>query len=318
MAVTGSLEQIRTKVRKITGMLSVNQLTNAELDDYINDFYQYDFPAHLKNWNLKDRLSPILGADTALIPDQAVYPYDINSFTNMEPPIYVGGFEVQLFQDVEAFFNVFPQIMLRSQFSTGTGIAGPYAGTVSNTPILQNGIFISTLDNAGNSLHCTANAAGVFTGDVLAGGTINYTTGAVAGLTWTGVIAIGEPIWAQSITFQAGRPFAVLYFNDELTFFPVPDIAYEVEANVYISPDELANVADEPTVREWWGLIAYGASLKIFGDNLDLDSYAKVDILFDKQKRLVERRTLTQLKNQRTATIYTQSGTNRVPFSSTL
>ena len=40
MAVTGNLEQIRTKVRKITGMLSVNQLSLSDLDDYINDFYR--------------------------------------------------------------------------------------------------------------------------------------------------------------------------------------------------------------------------------------------------------------------------------------
>ena len=39
MAVTGTLEQIRAKVRKVTGMLSPNQLSNDDLDDYINDFY---------------------------------------------------------------------------------------------------------------------------------------------------------------------------------------------------------------------------------------------------------------------------------------
>ena len=317
MAVTGTLEQIRDKVRKITGMISTNQLSNNDLDNYINDFYQYDFPAHLKNWNLTTSLPPIWGPDTALIPDQAIYLEDWNSFTNIMPPCYVGGYEIQFFQDQEAFFNIFPTQALRSQLSTGTGIAGPYAGTITNTPILQQGIFISAVDNAGNSLHCTANNAGVLTGNVLAGGTINYQTGVVAGLTWTGVIAAGEPIWAQSTTYVSGRPQAVLFYDGALLFYPVPDIAYEFSCKVYQTPAVLT-AGDQPVVREWWTLIAYGASLKIFADNMDMDSYQKIDVLFDKQKRLVERRTLTQLKNQRVATIYTQISGGQTPFSSTL
>ena len=319
MTVTGSLEQIRTKIRKITGMLSTNQLTLTDLDDYINDFYQYDFPAHLKNWNLKISTSPIAGTDNALIPNRAVYTFDQNSFTNIEPPFYVGGQEIQYFQDVEQFFTIFPTRTRREELASGTGIAGPYAGTINNTPILEQGIFISTVNNAGDSLHCTANNAGTLTGDVLAGGTINYETGVVAGLTWdTGVIAAGETIWAQSVSYASGRPEAVLFFDNTFTFYPVPDIAYEISCIAFVSPEQLSAIGDEPEVRDWWNLIAYGAALKIFADNLDMESYQKVDFLFEKQKRLVERRTLTQLKNQRTATIYTEGVVGQTPFRSTL
>ena len=317
MAVTGSLEQIRAKVRKLTGMLSPNQLSESDLDDYINDFYQYDFPAHLKTWNLTTALSPIWGTDDALIPGQAIYLYDWNTYTNMGPPCYVGGYEIQYFQDQEAFFNIFPTRTRVEQLSTGTGVAGPYTGTIANTPILQQGVFISVVDNTGTSLHCEANAAGVLSGDVLAGGTINYDTGAVAGLTWTGVIAVGEPIWAQSMTYVSGRPEAVLFYDGVLLFYPVPDIAYEFGCKVNRVPDVL-EAGDQVLVRDWWNLIAYGASLKIFADNMDLESYGKIDILFNKQLRLVERRTLCQLKNQRVATIYTQAPNLQTPFSSTL
>jgi hypothetical protein len=318
MAVTGTLEQIRSKVRRITGRLSANQLTDAELDDYINDFYQYDFPAHLKTWNLSTQLTPIFGADDALIPDRAFYVFDWNAFTNVSPPFYVGGYEIQYFQDREAFFNFFPTQARVQQLSTGTGVAGPYAGTITGTPILEQGIFISAVNNAGASLHCTANNAGVLQGDVIAGGTINYQTGAIAGLTWNaGNIAIGEPIWAQSVTYASGRPQAVLFIDGTLFFYPVPDIAYEVSAMVYQVPDELT-AGDQPIVRDWWNLIAYGASMKIFAENLDMESYNKILPIFDQHKRLVERRTLVQLKNQRTATIYTQQPSGRVPFSSTI
>jgi len=318
MAVTGTLEQIRTKVRRITGMLSPNQLSNDDLDDYINDFYQYDFPAHIKTWNLTTNLPPIFGPDDALIPDRAIYVYDWNLYTNMGPPCYVGGHEIQLFQDQEAFFNIFPTRTRRTQLSTGTGVAGPYGGTITNTPILEQGVFISAVNNAGASLHCDANNAGVLAGDVLAGGTINYQTGVVAGLTWNaGNIAIGEPIWAQSMTYASGRPEAVLFYDGVLLFYPVPDIAYEFSCKVNRVPDELT-AGDQPMIREWWNLIAYGASLKIFGDNMDLESYQKIEVLFEKQKRLVERRTLCQLKNQRVATIYTEGVIGQTSFSSTL
>jgi hypothetical protein len=317
MAVTGTLEQIRDKVRRITGRLSPNQLTDLELDDYINDFYIYDLPAHLKTWNLNNQLSPIFGPDDALIPDRAWYVVDWNDFPNIQPPFYVGGYEIQYFQDREAFFNFFPVQSRRQLLSTGTGIAGPYAGTITETPILEQGIFISAVDNAGNSLHCDANNAGVLAGDVIAGGTVNYQTGAVAGLTWTGVIAIGEPIWAQSMTYVSARPQAVLYIDGALFFYPVPDIAYEFSCAVYEVPDAL-EAGDQPLVRDWWNLIAYGASQKIFAENLDMESYAKIEPLFDKHKRLVERRTLVQLKNQRTSTIYTQQMNGPRPFNSTI
>lgn len=318
MAVTGTLEQIRTKVRRITGRPSQNQLTDDELDDYINDFYIYDMPAHLKLWNLNNQLSPIFGPDDALIPDRAFYAVDWNDFTNLQPPFYVGGYQIQYFQNREAFFNFFPTRMMRAQLSTGTGVAGPYAGTITNTPILEQGVFISAVNNAGASLHCTANNEGVLQGDVLAGGTIDYQTGAIAGLTWNaGTIAVGEPIWVQSMTYVSARPQAVLYVDGALFFYPVPDIAYEFSCAVYEAPDAL-EAGDQPLVRDWWNLIAYGAAQKIFAENLDMDSYNKIGPLFDKHKRLVERRTLVQLKNQRTATIYTQEPSGRVPFSSTI
>lgn len=319
MAVTGNLEQIRAKVRRITGMLSQNQLTDDALDDYINDFYQYDLPAVLKNWNLKNSMSPILGADDALIPDQAIYVVDWNKYTNIEPPFYVGGYEIEYFQDIESFFNFFPTRMQVEQLDTGIGAAGPYGGTITNTPILQQGIFISAVNNVGASLHCSANNAGVLQGDVIAGGTINYQTGVVANLTWNaGNITAGDPIWAQSMTYSSGRPEAVLNFYGTLTFYPVPNIAYEIYCTVYESPDALG-AGDQPRVRDWWNLIAYGAAQKIFAENLDMDSYAKIDPLFDKYKRQVERRTLVQLKNQRTATIYNQQPNGRLcPFRSTI
>lgn len=311
MAVTGTLEQIREKVRRITGRLSVNQLTNEDLDDYINDFYIYDLPQHLRLWNLKENYT------LDLIPTQNIYNYPFNTNITIEPPCYVDGYEIQLFQSQEEFYNVFPNQRRLENFATATGIAGPYAGTLTGTPITRNSVRITVVDAAGTSLVAQDNGAGTFTGNVVAGSTINYVTGAVAALTWTSAIANGTIMEVHYLNWQQGRPFAVLFFNDELTFYPVPDGGYEFSCQTFINPIELT-AGNQPEIRDWWNLIAYGTAQKIFAENLDMESYAKIEPLFDKHKRLVERRTLVQLKNQRASTIYTQQPSGRVPFSSTI
>ena len=40
------LQTIRTKVRRLTRSLSPAQLTDAQIDEYINTFVLYDFPEH--------------------------------------------------------------------------------------------------------------------------------------------------------------------------------------------------------------------------------------------------------------------------------
>jgi len=317
MAVTGSLEQIKTKVRKITGRLSVNKLSEDDLENYINDFYQYDFPMEVKHWETTNYLSPILGNDGNLVPDEPYYAVDVNSYSAIAPPFYVGGYEIDYFQNVAEFMNYFPSRKTVVTLDTGSGIAGPYSGTITTTPILTQSIFISAVDNAGNSLTCTANDAGVLSGDVVAGGTIDYETGAVDGLTWTAVIPTGNVISAQYLIYVSGRPTAVLHANQALTFYPVPNIAYETYCKVTQTPDALG-AGDQPQVRNWWNMIAYGASLKIFSDNGDFDNYEKYNVLFNKYKRLAQRRTLEQLKTQRVATIYDNQSVPRESFPSNI
>ena len=104
-----------------------------------------------------------------------------------------------------------------------------------------------------------------------------------------------------------GRPFAVLYSENQFRFWPYPDRAYTFSIMSYKNPDQLLAAGQSPELDLWADVIAYGASLKIFADNLDMESYGKVNILFDEHKRLIERRTLKQLSNQRVSTIYSDS-----------
>ncbi len=305
-----TLADIRSKVRRITKSPSPNQLTDAQIDSYVNTFYLYDFPEHLRLINLKETYRFVTQSDI----DQ--YNFTPNTIISIEPPIYIGGMEIQFFQSRQQFFSVYPEIATNEILTTGSGIAGPYSGNITAAPVKRNRVLISTIDNTGNSLSAQDNGAGTFTGNVLAGSTINYTTGAIAALTWSAIIANGTDIRVQSVSYEAARPQGALFYNDVIQLSPVPNQAYQFEMNCYVTPTSLVNAIDEPELREWWQLLSYGTSLKIFEDRLDMESFAKVQILFDQAKNLVERRTLKQISLNRTATIYTDEFNYVSPYRS--
>lgn len=294
-----TLVQIREKVRAITGRPAQTQLTDVALDAIINNWYLYNLPEHLRIFNLKTNYT------FNLAPNVANYPFDKNTYISIEAPAYIAGYETQIFQDQRTFNQFFAQIMMKQSLTVGTGIAGPYVGTITNTPIQPNSVFISVVSAGGVSLVVQDNGTGGLTGDCT-GGTINYQTGAVAALTFTAVVAAGTTVYAQTANYTTGRPQAVLFFHDTFTFYPYPDTAYPFKVQAYIVPTALIATAS-PLLNEWWELLAYGAALKILGDSLDTEGYAKVKILYDKQESLTERRTLKQISTQRTRTIYSDS-----------
>ena len=51
---TSTLAAIRAKVRKLTGRNSTTQITDAEIDEYVNTYYVFDMPDYLKFLKLKD------------------------------------------------------------------------------------------------------------------------------------------------------------------------------------------------------------------------------------------------------------------------
>jgi len=303
-----TLQAIRDKIRKITARPSPNQITDSEIDEYINTFLVYDLPEHLRLFILRTTYT------IDLVPGQPFYDFTgKNEYLTVEPPAYVAGYDTQYFQDLQTFRNLFPQPRYVVQLTTGTGVAGPYAGTFTYIPVKPTTVFITAIDNAGVSLVCKDDGLGNLVGNILPGATINYRTGAVTGIIWSGVIANGTIIYIEAATYQSARPLAVLFFENKFEFWPVPDKGYLFEIVAYKNPLSLINSVDEPVLREWWEFIAWGASLKIFSDNLDMDSYAKADVLFDRHKVLIERRTLKQLSTQRARTIY--SDYDSYPYS---
>jgi len=295
-------DYIKAKIRKITVRPSEFQLSDDELINYINSFLIYDLPLHTKLFYNRQKYS------FQLTPNVGVYSIEAikNDYINFEPPAYVDGFQIQYNQNEQSFLQMYPRYKYTSQISTGNGTVGPYSGSYQYTPIEPETAVISTIDINGNSLTAIDDGNGTFTGDVVVGSTIDYETGAVANLNFTTAATTGEPIYLSANNYIVGRPFAMLYFNNEFRFWPFPDKAYtfEIVAFPNLAATSSTGGGDFPELKQWADFIAYGTSLKIFTDNMDMNSYGNIKILFDEAKRLAERRTMKQLSNQRVQTIY--------------
>lgn len=348
-----TLADIRTKVRRVTGRPSQNQISDSEIDKYINTFYVYDMPEHIKMESLRYNYE---FTTTANIP---TYDFPTDVFLTAMPPVYIAGYQSYMTQERQNFFRINPALnFLQQQIYTGNGTNTGYAGQfLSNLPIasgfkpnppgaysvwspvtdipasfLNWNVIVSALgtpdpvsgiapsitlvdDGQGNLFDPTDSSIN----PALARGTINYITGALTITNFRSAIPSGNAINVQSIPYVASRPQSVVFFQDQFILFPIPDQAYTVSFECYKYPtaflasDTLG--AASPQLNEWWQLLAYGAADKIFADNADFENMAKFRPLLDEQMNLVLRRTIVQQTSERTSSIYTeQSGYGQFPF----
>ncbi len=335
--VLNTLQDIRDKVRKLTARLSLDQISDADINDYINTYYLYDMPESLRLLKLKDTLT------FTTIPNVEVYAIPDNLYMTIEPPAYVGGQLCEYFQDIQTFYMQWPKINYIQQVGTGTGILGPYTGQITGTPFLRsilpspninNPPFPATISSPGKDIRViiSANTTGTTSSppsaqtafddgnggfiDSVTGlpltGTINYSTGAFT-ITFAGAIPAGAVINATVIPYQPSIPRTLCFYQNQIFCRPVPDKAYIVEINAFRYPTALIANNDQPELAFWWQLLAYGAARKILVDNGDYENAQAQEPYFLEQLAYVQRRTLKLLSTQRAQTIY--SGQGSFPFS---
>lgn len=316
-----SLLAIRNKVRLLTGSPNVNTLTNGQIDEYINTYYLYDMPEQLRLFNLK------VEYEFYTQPDVDAYVFPSNppdtedgppGYLTVGPPSFIAGYQSFWTQSQDQFFRMYPQLEFIEELGTGSIAigAGPYNLAFTNIPMLRgysspgtttilSQVLVTGVDATGGNQVARDNGAGGWideAGDPLTGA-IDYVTG-------IGEITFSNPITGvingQNIPYVAARPQGLLFFNDTFFLRPVPDQTYKVQLDAYRTPTALLADGENPQLNEWWQYLAFGASKKVFEDRLDVDGLAKIMPLLDEQQRLVLRRTIVQLTNERTATIYTE------------
>lgn len=315
--VSNTLSAIRSKVRKLTARISASQITDAQIDDYVNTYYLYDMPETLRLLKLKD----IFTFTTE--PNIEFYPFDNENYITVEGPVYCGGQQMQYFQDLDLFYRQWPKVNFIQQFATGNGGAGPYTGFVTSTPFLRShNISPTSLVGKDVRILITANTSGssatsaiddgngglvdANTGAALAG-SINYTTGAID-VTFSNIVPAGTPINIQCIPYVASMPRTICFYQNQFLVRPVPDKAYIIEINAFRYPTQLLAANDSPELDFWWQLLAYGAALKILVENGDYENAESLRPYYTEQLLIVQRRTIKQQTTQRSSTIYSSQG----------
>lgn len=339
-----TLGAIRAKVRRLTRSPSTQQLTNDNIDEYVNTFIQYDMPEHLRLFTLKTTFTfvcqPFVDEYKTNVTDSGDQLYNFkDKFISIHQPIYIAGYPTFFSQSQQQFFDQYPITRTIRREATGDGTTTAFSGTLTDKPVIQNQVLFSTIGTSNETLSLidipvidgtgnpTSNGNLYSPNDlpasvptvVTSANTINYVTGVYA----IDFVLQGDPkantdINSQTRPYVAARPNALLYYDNTITLRPVPDQPYEIEMEVYRRPTELLAAGTSPDLEQWWQYIAYGASKKVFEDRLNLDSVQMIMPEFKQQERLVLRRTIVQQTSKRTATIYTESqsgyGFNQGPF----
>jgi len=118
----------------------------------------------------------------------------------------------------------------------------------------------------------------------------------------------------QVVPYTCSKPVSILYTENSFILRPVPDAVYRVEVSTSKRPSYLLTADTMPELAEWSQYIAYGASIKLLQDRLDMDAVAMLTPEFKNQEMLINRRKIIQNAQKRVATIYMNNG-NINPFT---
>ncbi len=257
-----TLTNIISKIRAVTGTPSTDQLSDAQVTAYANNYLVYTMPHELK----VQIENQFLTFKTAV--GQNVYTFPTGTFLTDSPGAYADGFPLIFYEDPDIFYQDWPQQYNVDQVATGDGFSNSFSGVTQGFPLIAGSFFITD-----GTQVLQDNGSGVLTGD--GNGTIVYSTGAFSA-TFTAPPAVSDVIYCKYIAYTGNRPQGVLFFNNEFTFMPVPDQVYQIQMQGFILPTLLTSGSDVPLQQEWGPLIAYGAAIEIFsdrGDNANVDRY---------------------------------------------
>ena len=126
-------------------------------------------------------------------------------------------------------------------------------------------------------------------------GTVNYVTTQINLLIPVPLQAGSQlNIWAA--TYQVGRPYNLLFWNNELTVRPVPDNVYLCEVEVYQTPVQFMTLTQNPVINQWSQYIAYGVAMEILRERQDMEGVENLKEGFMRQEALVlERQAIEEI-----------------------
>lgn len=354
---TWDLSRIRYTVRKLTGKFDTDQLPDTSdgsipisaanppgVDDYINDFYLFDMPEHMRLLQLKQFyiFNTVPNCGTYNVPPQ---------YYEVIPPIYIDNYQFSWYQSPDTFYRIWPELnFIDRAIATTDGINSSFTFTLTQTTVQQGSVVIGLQPNltgppspqleSFNDLDIPIlldqpqlikfTNPGTLNGNLGGTGTIDYLTGIVT-ITYATIPPAGLNINAHYHPYVASRPRDIMFFGQQLFLRPIPNDVYSVKMLAYIRPTVAISSftinttpannpttklngfngveTDVPLMTEWWQVITYGAAIKILVEEGDYEEAGKLKMVFEEQKMLSQRRTLKQLANQRIPTAYAENNT---------
>lgn len=286
---TWTLSQIRKKVRQVTGRFTGQELTNDQLDNYINQFYQFTFPAEVK----VDAEAVFYSFTTQA--NQPFYDQPLEQYTNFGPPATANNLNMIFFQDPAMFYEANPLQYAFLNPWTGDGVTQTFTTTISGFPIYPGTTTVTDNVELFQDTNQTFSTSAITVLGSLGGSmTINYSTGVITVIFTTAPIT-GQLIHLNYVVFAATRPQAILMYNNQFQLWPVPDQAYIINMVAYEVTTPFVNATDTPRLNEWGPCIAYGASRDIVADYGEIDAYSEINALYKEQVSYVMSRTMQNM-----------------------
>lgn len=313
-----TLNKIRIKIRRLTRSPSSSQLTDADIDEYVNTFILYDFPNEIRLDALRDNLVFYTAPNVDTYKNNTTDPNDplynfLNKYYRIQTPAYIGGNRAYLTESEEEFYYQYPRTTTEDTIATGDGVSVFFVGKLSRPNALRNFVTFSSVDTSGNPIEAYDDGNGNIIGDVpstppgpvLGSNTIDYVTGDY-NLEFSNTPDDGQAIYVRYHSYKPSKPYGILLFNEEFTLRPVPDKTYRVQIQAFKRPSELLVGTDMPDLAQWWQYIAYGAAIKVFQDRSNLEGVQELMPEYKRQELLILRKTISQLSDERAATLYAQ------------
>ena len=336
-----SLDQMSNTIRRMTARYTTQQMTDSQIQNYINIAYTLHFPEQFKNLKLTKPyvFTTIPNVDTYdfIYENNPTNPNTGEQVTatpgniQITPPVYCQGYILRYYQDKTTFYNRWPNLSVNQQIGVGGNAANvAYTGTIPSTPFYRAQLdifgnvteaaviisaFTSGTDTNNNYVLTDVPESNSDVGllyepnNPVSVGTVNYITGAYTFTPSNGaVIDSTANIYASVVPYQSSRPTDVLFYNQQIIFRPCPQQIYQVEFQISQQPTQLIAANAAPELDEWYLWICCMASKLIYNDFPDPEGMAYLQPFLDEQTQWAQRRTLRQLGSQRASTIFSQPG----------
>lgn len=283
--VTWNLQEIITEARLITGRPDVSMISDQEMVNLINRYYQFVMPKELKIfWGYTYHTF-----FTQRHVDQYLAP---PNFQTLNPGATIDGFDLEWYLDPDTFYEDYPQQENRNPVGLGDATFNNFTFQIPAFPVLARSVYVTdgtqvAQDNGSGKFFNPNAPFGPLVGD------IDYETGVVTGLQFPTPPALNRNIVAVSYAYMPARPRGILFFKthplpnsvgppvplaqppnppvlstaESVNMFvlrPVPGEVHKIKMQGIQVPPPMINLTDVPFRLDLGPLIALGASIQLF------------------------------------------------------